>query len=142
MTAYQRFVRPVLAWLFVCLLAAVIMTIALLFVLTLGSGVQPSASGSMNGAGIVAAGFGLFIFMTIVAVSALPWMVIVWVVHLTAAPRGKALPLAGGLLGAVVWLLPVLTQSGAGDLGSGDLLAMVLSAAVGVAGGWIYMRVT
>lgn len=141
MNPYARFIRPVVAWLMACLLASVILTVASL-VAMIGGGIQASPDGAMNGAGMMAAGFGFFIFLTIAAVTALPWLAISWTVHLTSAPRRWVLPLAGGLLGAAGWLAPVLTQSGTADLGVSDALAMGVSGLVGLAAGWIYTRMT
>jgi uncharacterized membrane protein len=137
----MRVVRPVFAWLLACLLATVVLTLAGL-VTMIGGGIQASPDGAMNGAGMMAAGFGFFIFLTIAATTALPWLAISWAVHLTSAPRRWVLPVAGGLLGTAGWLAPVLTQSGTGDLAVADALAMGMSGLAGLAGGWLYARMT
>jgi len=141
-SVYTRFFRPVFAWLLVCVLAAVIMAAATLLFIVLGAGVQSAGDGALTGAAGMAAGLGFFTFLTVAVVTALPWLLICWGVHLTSAPRGKALPLAAGLLGVAAWFVPVVTQSGVGDLAGPDAIAAVLSGAVGLAGGWLYVRLT
>lgn len=142
MSVQTRFIRPVLAWLLVCLLAAVIMAAATLLVVMLGAGVQSAGDGALTGAAGMAAGLGFFVFLTVAVVTALPWLFICWGVHLTSAPRGTALPLAAGLLGVAVWFVPVVTQSGFSDLAGRDAVAAAFSGAVGIAGGWLYARLT
>lgn len=141
MTPYTRFIRPVLAWLFACLLTAVILTLGSIAVMV-GSGFQGTGDGALAGASIMGAGLGLFVLLTILVVTALPWLAICWIVHLTSAPRRWVLPAAGGLLGAASWLLMVVTQSGFAELGRADLLVMLMSGLAGLAAGWVYLRST
>ena len=141
MTPYTRFIRPVFAWLLACLLAAVILTLGSLIVM-IGGGFQGTGDGALVGASIMGAGLGLFVLLTILVVTALPWLAICWIVHLTSAPRRWVLPAAGGLLGAASWLLMVVTQSGFNALSGADLLSMAIFGVVGMSSAWLYSRMT
>lgn len=82
MSVQTRFIRPVLAWLLVCLLAAVIMAVATLLVIVLGAGVQSAGDGALGGAAAMAAGLGFFVFLTVAVVTALSRLLICWGFHL------------------------------------------------------------
>lgn len=107
-----------------------------------GSGFQGTGDGALAGATIMGAGLGFFVLLTILVATALPWLAICWIVHLTSAPRRWVLPAAGALLGSVVWLLMVVTQSGFNALSGADFVAMAIVGAVGMVSGGLYSRMT
>jgi len=131
---FQRLIRPFIAWIMACLASGFGIALALGIVSTLdelGRGRNPADEiGAIIAVGAIAA-------YLVVILTALPWLVLAWVMYARGWQRRSTAMLLGGIMGAALFQLfglPILQ-------GPSGILMTTLLFGGGLIGGAVYRTI-